>query len=755
MGHFLLGTVRFLLAVQASQATVGGMVRDRETGEPLAGAVVTLADLNRATLTGTDGRYVLPQVPAGPQRITVRFIGHAPRTLRALVPWGGQLELNVTLDAEPLRLPLVVVRPPVIVRGVDSGDSTAFPDRETSSAAVGSHPLLAEPDVFQALGGGEVVLSPESPSGLHVRGGASDQTAYLLDGVPVFSPYHTGGLFSAWNPDALSRVRLTSAAPSLANPHALSGAVEAVTRAPGDRLHAQGGASTTQARLTFDGPLGVAGASYLISVRSAFPGVIAPNAEASYLRGETGDWLAKLELPVLGGRARLLGYDSENDVNTAAGQPAGDGPNPDSRRNVFEWHSRSLGAEWKGGFGTTTVRLLGWHSTGDAGSVWAAQAARIDLAAARRDAGLLAAVAHKATRATSLAGIRLEWINTSYRIQPDSGVGPSWMVSARTPVATGFAQHAMAFGWHVHVTVAASLAATAGDLYLGPQAQLRWSLSERLALSGSYTRTHQFAQSLRNAESVVGNVFPVDLYMGARAAGVPVARSDQGVVAIDYRPSASVHLGVQGYQRDFAGLLLVAPRDGEPFTTGAFVVGSGASSGVAVNAAASGARYGVVVSYGLQRVRLAYGDSSYVPDHAATHLLDGGVIVFPTATVSIRLGASAALGRRTTTVADGFEWEACNLLDQGCEFGGSPHYRGEPLGATPLRSYLRVDLGIRKQWQLRVGARDAVIALFGTVTNILGRKNVLTYARNSSTGDPVAIEMRPLAPLVVGLDWRF
>jgi len=442
-------------------------------------------------------------------------------------------------------------------------------------------------------------------------------------------------------------------------------------------------------------------------------------------------------------------------VNTAAGQPAGDGPSPDSRRNAFQWRSQSLGAEWRRDFATTTVRFLGWRAAGDAGSVWAAEAGRVDMTAARRDAGLLAAVEHKAARTATVVGIRLERSNTSYRVQPDSGVGPSWTLSARTPVATAFAQHAMVFGRSLHVDLGGSLAATAGDLHLGPRAQLRWSLSEQVTLFGSYARTHQFAQSLRNAESVVGNVFPVDLYMGARAAGVPVARSDQGVLAVVYRPSAGVHFGVQAYQRGFAGLLLVAPRDGEPFTTGSFAVGSGASRGVSVDVAASSARYGVLASYGLQQVRLAYGDSSYVPDHGATHLLDAGVIVFPTATASIRLGASAALGRRATTISDGFEWEACNLLDQGCEFGGSPHYRGERLGATGLRPYFRVDLGVRKQWRLGVGGRDAVIALFGSVTNILGRRNLLTYARNPSTGEPVAIEMRPLAPLVVGLDWRF
>ncbi len=755
MAPFLLGAVKLLLAVQATQATVVGAVQDAETDEPLAGAVVALTDLNRVTTTDAYGRYVLREVPAGPQHITVRFIGHAQHTLHALVPRDGQLEINVSLRPEPVRLPTLEVRSPVIVRGVESGDSTGFPDRGSSIAAVWNNPLLAEPDVFQALGGGEVVLRPESPSGVHIRGGASDQTAYLLDGIPIFSPYHAGGVFSAWNPDALANLHLSSQVPSPAYPNALSGAVAAVTRAPGARLRAQGSVSTTQGRFTLDGPLGMAGAGYLVSMRSGFPGVLAPKNEATYLRGETADWLVKLEAPAFGGRVQVLGYNSVNEIDAAAAAAVGEGPSLDIPRNVFEWHSRSVGADWRRVFSSTAVHVLGWSATGDAGAVWAGQTAQVDLTADRRDEGLLAAVEQSSAGTTTVAGIRVERSRTSYQIRSDSAVGPSWGLSARTPVAAAFVQHTRPISHRLELKLGASLAAAAGDLHLGPGAQLRWHSSEQLTLSGSYARTHQFAQSLRNAESVVGNVFPVDLYMGAGAPGVPVARSDQGVIAVEYRPLAGVRLGVQAYERGFDGLLLVAPRDGEPFTTGAFAVGSGASRGVSVDAAVSTARYGIIASYGLQRVRLGDGQSNYVPDHGATHLFEGGLIVFPTATFSIRLGATGALGRRTTTVTGGLEWEACNLLDQGCEFGGSPHYGAEPLGQTALPTYFRVDLGIRKHWHIEIGGHDALIALFGTVTNLFSRKNLLTYARNPSTGQLVGIEMRPLSPLVVGLDLRF
>ncbi len=97
---------------------------------------------------------------------------------------------------------------------------------------VRNDPLLAEPDAFQAFQGGEVVLQQETPNGVHIRGGAADQTQYVLDGIPVFNPYHAGGVFSAWNPDVLSSLELTSSPTSSASIDALSGTIAGMTRAP-------------------------------------------------------------------------------------------------------------------------------------------------------------------------------------------------------------------------------------------------------------------------------------------------------------------------------------------------------------------------------------------------------------------------------------------------------------------------------------------------------------------------------------------
>jgi hypothetical protein len=253
----------------------------------------------------------------------------------------------------------------------------------------------------------------------------------------------------------------------------------------------------------------------------------------------------------------------------------------------------------------------------------------------------------------------------------------------------------------------------------------------------------------------VSAIFPVDLYVGAGSTGIPVARSDDVIMTAEYRPVDGVRFGGHVYARTMGGLVLVAPRTEEPFSRGEFLIGSGTSDGLSLDAAARGARYGFVASYGWQRGRLEYRDTSFTPGHATTHLLETGVIVFPSPTASMRLGLTAAAGRRSSAVAGAFEYEACNLIDRGCEFGGSPRTASSPLGTVSVPPYLRLDLGVRKHWHLRVGRRDALLAVFGTITNVLGRPNVLTLAINPTTGVPTTIGMRPLTPLVVGLDWQF
>lgn len=754
MAPGLLAALTWVLAVQAGHPAVAGTIRDGESGAPLPGAIVTLTDADRSVVTDAEGRYRLDATLAGPQHLSVKRIGYEPRTVHALVPGDGVLQLDLSLRPLPLHLPTIVVRSTVAIRGLEHTDQPTVLDRSISAAALRNHPLLAEPDGFLGLSGGSVSAAPEAPEGVHLHGGAADHTAYLLDGIPVFSPYHAAGTFSAWNPDALEQVQVQSATPSLAPPDALAGAVAGTTRTPGREVRTNGALSTSHARLTMDGPLGAAGAGFLLSIRSGFPGVVSPEDDPSYLQGKTGDLLAKLEAPALRGRLRVLLYDSGNRLDAAS---TADSPDraADLSRNAFEWDSRSAGVSWTRALaGGKLAHVQAWNARAEAEAGWrTGPSSRLSLEADREDQGLLATVERTSGDRLTGLGFRVQRSRTSYRVSRRDGVGSS--LDSRIPIASLHGRHREPLAAGLSADLALSATAAAGDLHLDPRAELRWSPNRSLSLAGSYAHTHQFAQSLRNPEAVSGGVFPADLFLGIGAPGVPVARSDRMMLGAELRPLPGVRLGTQAYLARLDGVLLVAPVTGRPFATDGFAEGRGTARGISVEAAVSGRWYGALASWGVQDVRAIYGTSSYVPGHGTSHLVELGLIVFPAPTASVRMGFTGALGRRGTGVLGAFEWESCNLLDQGCEFAGSPTHDIRNPGGTRLPDYLRLDVGVRKHWHLGIGGRDVELGLFGTLTNLFGRRNVLAVATDPSTAEQSLVQMRPFAPLVVGLDWRF
>jgi hypothetical protein len=401
------------------------------------------------------------------------------------------------------------------------------------------------------------------------------------------------------------------------------------------------------------------------------------------------------------------------------------------------------------------VQVRAWNARGEAEARWGtAPAPRLALEADREDQGLLVSVEHASGRRHSGLGVRFQRSRTSYRVSPRDGTGAGRSLHSRMPLATLLARHGEPVTERVTAEGAAALTGAAGGLHLGWSGELRWDAARQVSLSAGYARSQQFAQSLRNPESVSGGIFPADLFLGAGAPGIPVARSDRMVAGAQWRPTAGIRLGAQAYLTALDGLLLVAPRTGAPFATDELITGRANVRGAAIEAAIAGRWCGLTASYGLQRVRALYADSSFAPGHAAGQLAELGVIVFPVPTASLRLGFTGALGRRGTALLGAFEWESCNLLDQGCEFAGSPVHEGPP-GAQRLPDYFRLDLGVRKHWHLRLGGRDVEAGVFGTVSNLFGRHNVLAVATDPSTGKRTPIAMRPLAPLVVGMDWRF
>ena len=738
-----------LLAVQVAQSGVSGTVRDEFTGHPLAGALMVLSDLDRKVLTDREGRFGFDELFPGPHHLTITRQGFESRTLHALVPRTGQVEVNVALQPALVELEGLVVEPRLPISGVEDLRPTKGPAEAISLAAVRNHPLLAEADVFRVLEGGDVTVMPESPAGLHVRGGASSHTAYELDGIPVLAPFHAAGLFSAWNPDALTRVYLTRASSGVLP--SLSGTVVGVTRAAGGVARGTAAVSTTHARMTVDGPLSSGAASYMFSVRSGFPsGVVTPH-DPERIRGESGDLLAKVELQLLGGGLKALVYESENELTSSAIAD----PSPDAlagTRNGFEWRSQAFGATWERTLGFGQVAVRAWDS-GAAGSASLLSEIEdgIEVRNDRSERGVMATLARTAPNgAELLVGARLTRGTTLYHS------ASSDRFESEGALSTG----ALLLGYDAAVASGGRLRAevdvTASSLgtRVSPLFTLKARLGRPVTVSAAVSRRYQFVQSMRNEETVLGAVFPADLFVSAGSAGVPTARADEATVRVDYRPLPGLGIVGRTYVRALESVVFVAPRTGSLFSSGAFDVGSANVKGISVDVALSGSRYGVVADYGFQRVQNRVPERAYVPSYAPAHRARMGVVYHASPTMSLRLATTGIWGRRATALDGAIEWEACSLADGVCELAGAPPH-GEALGESRPGPYMRTDLGLRKHWHVGFAGRDAMLSVYGTLTNILNRTNTLNFVIDPLTGATERIDLRPFSPLVIGVELAF
>ena len=191
-------------AATAPTVTLSGYLRDAATGEALIGATVFVKRPGLGATADERGFYPLA-VPRGTHTFTFTYLGYSAT------------EQTLTLAAN--RTATVQLRPQaaqigeVVVRGRAPGHNVQSTEMGVTRLDMKTirlvPPLLGEVDVVRTL-----LLLPgistvgEGAAGFNVRGGGIDQNLILLDDAPVMSGSHLFGLFSVFNPDAVSDVKL-------------------------------------------------------------------------------------------------------------------------------------------------------------------------------------------------------------------------------------------------------------------------------------------------------------------------------------------------------------------------------------------------------------------------------------------------------------------------------------------------------------------------------------------------------------------
>ncbi|HEV2129675.1 MAG TPA: carboxypeptidase-like regulatory domain-containing protein, partial [Longimicrobiaceae bacterium] len=96
-------------ALTQERGTITGQVTDQATQRPLAGAQIYIVGTNRGTLTNQDGRYLIPNVPAGPQEVRATLIGYSQGAQSVNVAAGETVTANFTLSQSAVALEGLIV----------------------------------------------------------------------------------------------------------------------------------------------------------------------------------------------------------------------------------------------------------------------------------------------------------------------------------------------------------------------------------------------------------------------------------------------------------------------------------------------------------------------------------------------------------------------------------------------------------------------------------------------------------------------
>ena len=256
-----------LAAAGAQAATLGGFVTDAENGESLPLATVAIEEVRLGALSNSSGYYAVKDIPAGTWAVSVSYIGY--QTLRDTLRFEAGIDVrrDWSLTWQPIREEAVVVE-------VESEEEL---EQATQSSFIALQveplqkmPAMGEADLLrslQLLPG--IQSASDLSSGLYIRGGGPDQTAILLDHIPLYNPSHLFGFFSTFNPDAIKDVQLYKGAYPAKYGRTL-GAVLDVANREGNRqrFSGRGGISLISSRLLAEGPID--GGSWMAAGRRTY-----------------------------------------------------------------------------------------------------------------------------------------------------------------------------------------------------------------------------------------------------------------------------------------------------------------------------------------------------------------------------------------------------------------------------------------------------------------------------------------------------
>jgi hypothetical protein len=279
MQYWRLFAVQLILLAAATtgfaqKGDVRGFVYDEKTGEPVIFTNVILKGTSLGAATDINGFFSVPQIPAGEYTLMITNIEYDTLEQPITIVANQIQNVQLFMNAADRTLQTVTITAQTQEKATEVRISTIpiTTKQIERLPSVGGEPDLAQ--YLQVLPG--VIFTGDQGGQLYIRGGSPIQNKVLLDGMVIYNPFHSIGLFSVFETDIIRSVDVYTGGFSAEYGDRVSAVIDITTK-DGNKKEFSGevSASPFLGRLLLEGPLkkldeNGSSVSYLLTAKHSY-----------------------------------------------------------------------------------------------------------------------------------------------------------------------------------------------------------------------------------------------------------------------------------------------------------------------------------------------------------------------------------------------------------------------------------------------------------------------------------------------------
>ena len=191
----------FSLDVHSQNSNIRGFVYDKDNGEPIIFCNVILKGTSIGSATDINGMYNISKVNPGKYTLMITYLGYDTLFSEITLNPGQILTKNFELNESSVKLNEVTISAEREEMKTEvKAASIKISKRDIEMIpTVGGEADIAQ--YLQVIPG--VVFTGDQGGQLYIRGGSPIQNKVLMDGMIIYSPFHSIGLFSVFDTDII------------------------------------------------------------------------------------------------------------------------------------------------------------------------------------------------------------------------------------------------------------------------------------------------------------------------------------------------------------------------------------------------------------------------------------------------------------------------------------------------------------------------------------------------------------------------